>query len=373
MEQHTWRNRLASVLGAAIVLILGCKNVATAQEAQTPSPIFSSKNITQKIDGFAVNPRLVENGAEVLFLVFSGDPQSPKPWDYKLSKSDRDGNSAYFLTSSGVLDYTVNTNGSGVLVLMMMNSCDTSVSSYEDIQAWELWYLDLQSEEKLLLESSSNLPLSDGYKILGLADLPNSSEGQMVSGSPQKTQKLLIQRNSAGFNFYFSFYRLDANQRRTEIFRTEAWQSYYDFEWWPSVVWLTERSFLTLRFQSLFNEVFPQSEGLFSIVKVDLISKAAVEIHSDFSIKPFPRLTLSPDGGFLVFQKFGSDKEITELWKLRLDDATFERIYAVRGELGEPRFAADGKSLVFTEVVGSHFDIIRLDLERSSIENVVGR
>jgi hypothetical protein len=208
---------------------------------------------------------------------------------------------------------------------------------------------------------------------LGLANLPNGDKGQLISNSPQKTNKISIQRKPNGFDFHFYYSRFDEDGNQHNVFQTEAWQSYHDSEWWPDIVWLNESRFLTLRFQSLFNEAFPQSEGLFSIVEIDFISGAAKDLYSDFSVKPFPRLAVNPDGSSLFFQRFGNAKDVTELWKLNLKDGAAEKIYTVRGELGESRFASDGKSIVFTEVTDNHFDIIRLDLDRNSIENVVGR
>lgn len=377
MEPIIWRFRFGRYGVFFILLLLALQIPVYGQIANVPAsqPNFNSKNITRTIEQLAVNPRLIGNGSQILFLTFSGDPNHPKPWDYKLSRADRDGNSAYFLTSSGVLDYSVLTNERGVLILMAIPSLQANPECerlYEEIREWELWHLDLESEEKQLLESSSNLPLSDGYKILGLADLPQSVTGSISSRSPDKTRQIMIQRQPAGINFYFKYLRVDNAKKQVEVFRTASWQSYHDNEWWPEIVWLNERSLLTIGFQNLFNDSFPQSEGLFSIVKVDLISGATQNLHSDFSIKPFPRMALNPDGSALFFQKCGFDNS-SELWKLNLTNDAAEMIYSVAGELGDSRFAADGKSLVFTEVTDQHFDIIRLDLERNSIENVVGR
>jgi hypothetical protein len=363
---------------AGAAALLAFQNSLFAQMANPPAspPTFYSKNITRDIDQLAVNPRLIEKGSQVLFLIFSGNPQSPKPWDYQLSRADRDGSAAYFLTPSGVLDYNVLGNERGVLVLMAIPSLQASgdcANSYEEIKDWELWYIDLEGEEKQLLESSNNLPLSEGYKILGLADLPNTAAGEIITNSPDQLHRLVIQRKPVGFQYRFSFCRLNAAGARHEIFATAAWQSFSEVEWRPEVVWLDNRRFVTIHFQSIFNDAFPQSEGLFSIVEVDLISGAATELFRDFSIKPFPRLAPNPDGRAIFFQKFGSEKDITELWKLNSADQSAAMVYRVRGELGEPRFSSDGKSVVFTEVTDQHFDIIRLDLDRSSIENVVGR
>ncbi len=361
-----------------VCLTLVFQSPIYGQIANTPtsqSPIFYSRNITHSIEQLAVNPRLIENGSQVLFLIFGGDPNYPKPWDYKLSRSDRDGNAAYVLTPSGVLDYNVLADEHGVLILMAIPALQASTEgddSYEEIKDWELWHLDLESEEKQLLESSNSLPLSEGYKILGIADLPPTAADKIVSSSPDKTHTILVQRQPSGPTQYFSFFRVDGSGKQVEIFRTESWQSYHDAEWWPDIVWLNDSSLLTIRFQSLFDESFPQSEGLFSIVEIDLISGAARDLYSDFSIKPFPRMALNPDGSALFFQKFGNDST-SELWKLNLADDTTEMVYSVSGELGDSRFSADGNSLVFTEVTNEHFDIIRLDLERNSIENVVGR
>ena len=377
MENQVRRFRVGPTGGMLASLLLA-HGLVFGQMAHTPasSSNFHSKNLTYAIDQLALNPRFIENGREVLFLIFSGDPNSPKPWDYKLSRSDCDGQEAYFMTAGGVLDYNVLADEHGVLVLMALPSLQAEESHndlYEEIRDWELWYLDLSSEEHSLLESARGLPLAEGYKILGLADLPNSTTGQITTASPRKTQRVLIKRQAVGFQDYFSYHLLGDPDPEVEALRTEAWHSYHDSEWWPDVVWLDESNLITLRFQSLLNEAFPQNEGLFSIVKIDLFSKSVTELHSDFLIKPFPRLALNPEASALFFQKFGKEDDITELWKLSLTDDAAEIVYSTHGDLGEARFASHGKSLVFTEVTDNHFDIIRLDLDRGRISNVVGR
>jgi hypothetical protein len=129
------------------------------------------------------------------------------------------------------------------------------------------------------------------------------------------------------------------------------------------VVWLDESSFITVRFQSIPDERFPQSEGLFSIVRVDLNEPSETHLFSDFALKPFPKIALHPSASTLYFHKVGKAYETTELWRLNLVTKLAEMIYSVEGDLGDVRFASDGSSLVFTQLIDHNFDIIRVDLE----------
>ncbi len=351
---------------------------AAAQVAYSTSiPVNSNlyfKNITHSEHQLEMNPRFIENGSKILFLIFTGNPESPKPWDYMLSSSDREGHSVYYVTSEGVLDYNVLSNERGVLVLKVIPTApNANIEIYEDIRDWELWYLDLENEVNVLLESSKGLPLSEGYKILGLADLPNHRMAQFTSHSPRRTTWLRVQREEKDEMYFFKFY-VEKGAGRNAIFTTEAWQSYSHNGWWPAVVWIDESSFITVRFQSIPDERFPQSEGLFSIVRVDLNEPSETHLFSDFALKPFPKIALNPAANALYFQlyfhKFGKGYETTELWRLNLETKHAEMIYSVEGDLGEVRFASDGSSLVFTQLIEHNFDIIRVDLQQHNLQNL---
>lgn len=334
-----------------------------------PNSKFHFKNITHSNDYFEINPRFVDNGNQVLFLVFTGDPESPNPWDYVLTKSDREGHTAYYLSTKGVLDYNVLANDTGVLVLKVVASImagEFGAEAYEDIKDWELWHLNFRDNQEVLLESSMGLPLSEGYKMLGLADLPKSKSGQIMSASPRKARRLIIQRERKDRLWFFKYFLFDENSNRQEVFETESWRSYSDMDWWPKLCWLDDNSFLTISFTSILDKDFSQSEGVFSIVKVDLTTKTSQILYSDFYLSPFPKFVLNSSATLLYFQKL--QDEVTELWRLNLFNRNAEVIYRVKGHLGEVRLSLDESSLVFTQLFENNFDIIRLDMSRERIQ-----
>jgi hypothetical protein len=356
------RNIILTVIVLLVFFAQGDAQVAYSTSMPVGSNMYF-KNITHSDHQLEMNPRFIENGTKILFLIFTGNPESPKPWDYMLSSSDREGHSIYYITSQGVLDYNVLSDEFGVLVLKAITTAENwDIDAYEDIREWELWYLDLENRVNVLLESSKGLPLSEGYKILGLADLPNHQLAQFSTQSPRRTTRLLVQREEKEEKYFYKFY-VEKGVGRKVIFTTEAWQSYSHNEWWPAVVWLDESSFITVRFQSIPDERFPQSEGLFSIVRVDLNEPSETHLFSDFALKPFPKIALHPSASTLYFHKVGKAYETTELWRLNLVTKLAEMIYSVEGDLGDVRFASDGSSLVFTQLIDHNFDIIRVDLE----------
>ena len=326
---------------------------------------FYFKNLTRTQDYIEVNPRFVNDGNYVLFLVFVGNPASPGPADYVLTKCDRDGHLIYYMSTRGVLDYNVLENESGVLVLKAVEDPETATAEsstpYEQQQAWELWYINFENDEEVLLEASMGLPLSEGYRMLGLTDLPDSNLGQIRSLSPHKTNQLLVKRDRVDDYWVFRYYRVTDDSEPDEVFRSESWVPLTDQEWWPTIRWLNESTFVTVSFNSALDEKFPQSQGLFSIVSVDLEHGTGEVLYSDFDIHPFPKVVLSPSGQNLYFQK--SRNGFSEIWRLNLVSRSAEILYRVEGELGEVRISPDETSLVFTQHTEDNFDIIRLDVD----------
>ncbi|MFQ5770627.1 MAG: hypothetical protein ACE5HX_08830 [bacterium] len=196
---------------------------------------------------------------------------------------------------------------------------------------------------------------------------------QFLKKSPQNTTQILIQRETQGKFLYFNFYLIDNFARKKKIFMTESWQSYSDMNWWPSLIWLNETKFITIGFYSDIEQSLPQSEGLFSIVQIDLNDFSKEILYTDLEIKPFPKFVLNPSLTDLYFQKAGKQSDSTELWKLDLAEKNAEMIYSVQGDLGEIRFSSDGSSFVFTQLLANNFDIIRIDLDRNHIRQLVGK
>ncbi|MFQ5864533.1 MAG: hypothetical protein ACE5IW_04810 [bacterium] len=333
-------------------------------------------NITSTENLLEIKPRFIENGRSVLFLVFSGDYLSPKPWDYRLSKSDREGQAVDYLTPNGVLDYNVLPDEHGILVLKARSGLEmdeTDFDFYDDLQGWELWYFNLQSSEMVLLEASTELPISVGYYMLGLGMLPDFDSDEFLVSSPKETAQIIIRRHKKEDLSYFRFCHPDSIDNDGILFETEAWKSYSDTPWWPTITWLDENNFVTVSFESNEDCHITQYEGLFSIVKVDLQSKSREVLFQDLLLSPFPKIVLDPSATFLYFQRMGEDKEITELWSLNLKTKSSEMIYKVKGELGEVRFSLDGSSLIFTQFEGNNFDIICLDLDINKIHRLAGK
>ncbi len=332
---------------------------------------FYYKNLTHTAQHLEVNPRFIQNGEHVLFLVFTGDPQAPKPWDYVLTKADRDGQVAHYLSSRGVLDYTVLNDETGVLVLKAVfpehRDEPLSTTPYEEIREWELWYISFESGEEVLVESSMGLPLAEGYRILGLADLPNTTTGTVRSRSPKGRQEVLLRRERADGYWVFRYYLArEPAAPPQRFFTTESWVPVKDSEWWPSVLWLDDDVLLTLAFNSSLADKFPQSRGVFSIVRLDLSARTGEILYSAEDIRPYPKFALSPSGRNLYFQKQSGGE--TELWRLNLLNRSAEMLYGVEGDLGEVRISRDERSLVFTQQTDDNFDIIRLDIDSGRLQ-----
>jgi hypothetical protein len=360
----------------SIVLAIGAINYDVHSTPRDSNSRIRLRNITRTDNLLEIKPRFAENGSSVLFLVFNGDYLSPKPWDYRLSKSDRDGHASHYLTSGGVLDYTVLPDEQGILVLKVNQSFITSkpdCDSYDEIQGWELWYFSLKGNERVLLESSKDLHISVGHYMLGLGILPELNSDEYLISSPQKTVQILIRREKRQDLSYFRFYDHNTVGGKEVLFETESWKSYSQTPWWPTMTWLDESKFITMNFESNEDFQFTQHEGLFSIVKVDLKSNSQEILFKDSSLSPFPRMVLDPSAANLYFQKFGEHKDVTELWSLNLETKVAEMIYKVKGELGEVRFSLDGLSLIFTQLLENNFDIIRLDLDTNRIRSLAGK
>ncbi|MFQ6112829.1 MAG: hypothetical protein ACE5NG_01935, partial [bacterium] len=258
-------------------LVLGMNNRDAHSGPKDSTSGLRPKNITRTDSLLEIKPRFIESGRSVLFLVFSGDYLRPKPWDYRLSKSDRDGQAVDYLTTNGVLDYNVLPDEQGILVLEATQSLKMSqpdYDSYDEMEGWELWYLNIKGGEKVLLESSNDLPISVGYYMLGLGILPKVSSFEYLIYSPQKTAQIVIRQEKKQDLSYFRFYYPDRTRREEVLFETEAWNSYSHTPWWPTITWLDENNFATMRFESNDDCQLLQYDGLFSIVKVDLESKS---------------------------------------------------------------------------------------------------
>ncbi|MFQ5603161.1 MAG: hypothetical protein ACE5HS_07825 [bacterium] len=331
-----------------------------------PNANFHFTNVTNSNRIMEVNPRFIQKGRRILYLEFVGKPFAPQPWDYRLVMVNQDGSDKIALETTGVIDYNVRPDDQSVLLLksptaVQFTSNDDLASSIFD---WEIWNLSLLNGEKVLLESSSGLPLSEGYRILGRSEIPAGQLPEFRTTSPKNTFQMVLRRTQSDGSLRVTFTLIQSNGMEQEIFRTECWKSYSDLEWQPSVIWLDESHFITLGFVSNVQARFPQSEGLFSIVRIDLQNASQEILYSDAEIRPFPKFVLNPTATELYFQKANAEKGTAELWKLNLLLKGAELVYWVNGDLGEPRFSNDGRSFVFTRLMNNNFDILRADLDR---------
>jgi len=363
------------ILLIGAILMLACMILMSTQiahPAEKSTSDFYHKNITQSNDRLEINPTFIDNDQSILYLVFSGVPFAPQPWDYKLEKSDKDGLSRLSLSSTGVIDYQVSEDGQKVLLLRScsdrqieeLQDCDTN----SEVKDWEVFELNLQTGEKQQIAAANGRSLSEGYKLLGMKTVIDVSE-QYFSKSTQGLNQILVKRwfnENYGF-ISFQYFKNEGSSKT--VFKTEAWKPYAHLNWLPTITWLDETSFVTLGFQGAFDKKLPQSHGFFSIVKIDIRDEGIELLHKDSRIHPFPKMVMAPNGIELFFRKL-ENRDTTQLWRLNIITKETDLIYSVRGDLGKPRFSKNGSSLVFTELSNNNSEIIRLDLERDNIERI---
>jgi len=337
--------------------------------------LFAQSNpvkLTDTPQHFELNPSFAEQGRSVLFMVFTGDVDHPKPWDYALCKSDILASATTEIAAPGVIDYSVQNNGFDVLILRTNPTTRFDGSGHEFYTFacdWEIRRLNLKTGAEERVASAKGRPLAHGYAHLGVDGFPDSETGRYVTKTPDGMREILVQREKEQRKYHFKFYRVSGQEHR-EIFTTEAWQSYRDVEWFPPVVWLDNSSFLTLGFHSDSGQKFPQSEGLFSIVKFNLNKNEATVIYKNSSLDPFSKLAYNSQTGEIFFQKFNANTQKTELCRLNPDARDVEIVYESKTDLGEVRFDPSGTEAVFTQFHYNTTDIMRIMLDRNRIERL---
>lgn len=359
-----------------VLLIAGLWCSPLYSGSRDTNPSIQIKNITSSHDYLEIKPRFMDDDKSVLYLVFDGDPLKPKPWDYKLVKLDRENGAKEPLTTLGVLDYNVLPDERGVLVLKAdpsLELTDMQAQDYYDVRGWELWYINTLSNEKVLLEASPELPLSMGYLMLGLGVFPDFSSDEYVISSPNKSSKIVVKRIYDQDPLKFSFSHVRSEGEARQILTTDGWKSYNHDVWLPTITWLDESTFFTVRFTEKRNKKYPYLDGYFSILRIDLENDTQEVWFEDALLKPFPKLVINPITQDLYFQMSSSDENRTQLWKINLFSKIREKIYEVEGDLGEVRFSLDGNSLVLTQLQNNNFDIICLDLPHTSMTAVADK
>lgn len=348
------------------------------QAISAPSDSGSRANITNLTDSpahYEFNPSFAEQGRSVLFLMFNGDVDDPRPWDYVLCKSDILGHTWSYVSAAGVIDYRVQDDGYHVLILRTDPERTFEGSGLEFYSSrcnWEIRRLDLRTESELLVESAKNEPLTRGYARLGVDGLPDFELGRSISRSPDGQRNIIVRREKNRDRYFFNFSQIKEGSRR-DIYSTEAWKSYRDEEWFPKVVWLQNNSFLTVTFRSDPNPKFPQSEGLFSIVKFNLNNDDSEVVYKAAALEPFTNLCYNPYTRDIFFQKMNANTNKIELCRLNSFDKDVEIVYESDWQLGELRFEPQGSEAVLTGFQNDNSDIFRLTLNGHRIQRLVNK
>ncbi|MFQ5652703.1 MAG: hypothetical protein ACE5IY_22445 [bacterium] len=373
MSEKSVRVQLAPLLHRLFIftVVLGLSAGTLAASAPNLEP--NLKNITRTSNVLEVNPRFVGNGSHIVYLEFTGDPLYPAPWHYRLVLSDRNGHTAMPLTDSGVIDYTVLPGGRELRYLVIGSFTGEDALDddfYRQITDWQLWHLDLPSQKKQLVERSGGRPLLDGYGLLGVSGLPDFDSDTMESDSPHRTHRLGLSRKTVGGIDFIEFRLLEDDGEKL-IWSTEGYKTHTHVNWLPPVVWLSETTFLTLGFDSFSSRAFPQTEGVFSIVRINLTNETKTVLYRSERLKPFPRFSLDLTSSTLYFQQTGRD-DSSELWRLNFKSGNSDILYRTRAALGEARATFDGASVVLTRLQNNDFDIVRLDLEKNKTQRLTG-
>jgi len=336
---------------------------------------YNVTNITDSPDNYELNPSFAEQGKSILFMLFTGDVDDPRPWDYILCKSDLYGHTWSYVSTAGVIDYRVQDNRHDVLILRTDPDRDFEGSDMEFYSSrcdWEIWQLDLRTEKQRLVEDANNQPIALGYARLGVTGLPDFERGRSVKRAPDGKRKIIVQREKKQGRYFFTFYQQETESRH-EIHSTEAWQSYRDTEWFPPIVWLDNSTFLTVAFRSNFHPKFPQSEGFFSIVNFNLNNANSEVVYEAESLEPFTNLCYNPNTADIFFQRMNANTKKTELCQLNSNGKAVEIVYESDGQLGKLKFDYPGTEMVLTEFQHSGSDIMRLTLRGQQIQRLVNK
>ncbi len=369
--------KLLSLLLALLIVLVLNFNISIVS-ASGPTELRSdvvAKNITRTDGTLEVNPSFVGNGSSIVYLEFTGDPVYPKPWNYRLALTDRTGITWKALSEPGVVDYSVLPGGSEILYLSVTQNNDPlpeinhDTEEYYDLQVdWQVYQLNLRTEKKTTVATGTS-PLVDGCRLLKQNIAPDLASKQLVTVSPDGSYRLQIVRENQGAGDVIAGYLIDKEQRQP-AWTTDGYMTHTHLSWMPQVLWLDDDSMITLMFDSFNDPAFPQSDGEFAIVRVDLETPKLVELYRSDKIKPFPRLSLDAARATVFFQEAGPEG-VTQLCRLNLGSGERDIIYVSEGSLGEARASFDGTSLVLTELRDVDFEIIRLDLDVRPAQSLV--
>jgi len=135
------------------------------------------------------------------------------------------------------------------------------------------------------------------------------------------------------------------------VLRIPAINTESEWTWAPEILWISDKQFLTVRFEPNSDEKPPfslhEQRGRFDLVKVDCDTMESVVVHKD--IDELPDLTLSPDKKMITWKIAGSSAATSK--GLILADIKFDQKRNIGEDLGlksDPLkvvWAADSNSL----------------------------
>lgn len=336
--------------------------------------VLSVKNVTDSIDKCEISPTFVNHGRQVLFLIFDGDEMQPRLWDYRLAISNRDGGSTEVLTGKGVIDYVVKDSGNQVYFLLYTGNVDSPPedTGNPDIRKWAIYRLALDTRKIAFVEASGDRPLLQGLEALGVAKIYDATAQQMIYPSPFGDTKVILKRTNENGTPELIYSLGHARDAATSFYTTDAWQTHGHYAWFPPVVWLDDENILTLRFAKSQHLRFPQKQGVFSIVKVNLSTGVASPILTDAFIDPFTSLSVNSTAEAVYFQRRSFDDRYSELWAVNPSTGETGRLYWLSGQLSGCQLSSDGSSILFTQLLEGNFDIVRLDLNTNNRLRLAG-
>lgn len=368
VTRATWLTRLlpAIILFSSQLIIQEDSYAIDSSVSKSPAKV---ENITQSAARLELNPRFVGNDAYIVYLEFCGNEEYPEPWGYRLMMIDRGGHTLAPLTKSGVVDFTVLPTASEIkyLTVPAKNIKAWSEENFlTEITQWEVWQLNMRTHKHTLVETADNRPLKDGYALLGISGLPGAEQEAVINISPEGSRSLQVTRYASNGKDMIAF--VTAGQ---VAFQTEEFKTHTHFNWQPQTLWLDENEIITLQFESQSNASLPQTEGLFSIIRLDLENGKSQTVFQSTQLNPFPRFQLHTEKAHLYFQQLGKAGR-NELWRLNLETGQADMLYQTKGAIGESRPSFDGTSLVFTELIDGNFDLMRLDLVPNQTSSFAG-
>jgi len=305
------------------------------------------------------NPHFLPGSKNVLYMVFKGDLSDPLPWDNRLVLYNRKDNSHQIIMTN-VVDFKIAQEQQlfDVLTAEPLTMTDDSdmlrcrvvklnpVTLEQSLVATEIRSLDTQLDDMLNPGTSSDM-----------------YSGQHSYDSPFSDQSIDIVLHEGTGLYYYDFICSDAPGQvllTSQVFPTCA-----DYRWQPPLVWLDASTFITMVFNDNNNLYYSHHDGMFAIVKVDINKNNTDYLFVAREIKAFPEFCLNSSRSVLYFLK--QQNATTELCRLDIQQKTMLPLYSTSGDMAQVRFSDNGKNIIFSNIIDSDIDVVRLDLEPAEI------